>query len=91
MNEQAQEALLEILQVGLLRIRAAGGSGLVKQCAIEADHLHNLPLAIQIRSPDLLRYYWDAERPGFIAWCDAQNVRTQCFGPAWEKLLANLK
>jgi hypothetical protein len=46
---QAQEAeelravLLNILTTGLLRIRAYGWNGQVDLCALEADHLHNLP------------------------------------------------
>jgi hypothetical protein len=34
---------MQILRIGLLRIRAFGEEGLADRCAIEADHLHNLP------------------------------------------------
>ena len=43
------ELVLEILKIGVLRIRAAAWSGDSARCAIEADHIHNLP--------DLLRDY----------------------------------
>ncbi len=40
---EVAEILLEILQNGLLRIRMLGWSDAGHRCAIEADHLHNLP------------------------------------------------
>jgi hypothetical protein len=35
--------------------------------AVEADHIHNLPTLIENYSPELLRYYWDAERVSFMS------------------------
>jgi hypothetical protein len=58
--------LLEILQEGLLLIRACGWNGLADTCAIEADHLHNLPRLLEAYRPELLIYYWDVERMAYI-------------------------
>ena len=55
--------LLDMLSHGLLAIRGAGNA---KLAALHADHLHNLPSLIDHYSPDRLRYYWEAERPGFM-------------------------
>jgi hypothetical protein len=57
--------LLEIIQRGILAARAASWSGDVKRCAAETDHLHNLPGLLLDYRPELLRYYLDAERPGY--------------------------
>jgi hypothetical protein len=71
--------LLEILKVGLLRIRAAADRA---ECALEADHLHNLPSIIQSQRPELLQYYLTAEQPGF-----ARNARdVEQFTPLWDEL-----
>jgi hypothetical protein len=59
--------LLDILAHGLLRIRAAAASGDAARAVIEADHLHNLPALLQHYSPQLLRYYWEVERPDYAA------------------------
>jgi hypothetical protein len=59
--------LLDVLTHGLLRVRSAAFSGDSAQAAIEADHLHNIPALLRNYSPELLRYYWEAERPGYAA------------------------
>jgi len=46
------EILTEILRTGLLRIRALGWSGNAERCAIEADHLHNVPDLLAHYSPE---------------------------------------
>jgi hypothetical protein len=64
----AKHAVLEILQIGLLRIRAAGFAGDAKACASEADHLHNLPGILKAdRCDELVDYYYRIERPAFLA------------------------
>lgn len=64
--EERQRAYLRILYLGLLAIRDAGSEGKAKLCAIEADHLHNLPSLVY--EPNLTRhhYYISPERKGYI-------------------------
>jgi hypothetical protein len=78
------EILLEILRLGLLRIRLMGWGGDSGRCAVEADHLHNLPALLTNFSPDLLRYYWEAERPGFLS--QSENNSLGGFEELWNRL-----
>jgi hypothetical protein len=57
MNNEIEAQLLKILSHGLLRIRALGYEGNAKACAIEADHLHNLPSLITNFESERLSYY----------------------------------
>ncbi len=82
------EIILEILQHGLLRIRGRGWRGDSAACASEADHLHNLPNLLSHYSPDLLRFYWEVERP---AYCSSGGSDPDSFGPVWERLHSLLK
>jgi hypothetical protein len=61
--------LLDMLGHGLLACRAAGWAGRPDRCAVEADHLHNVPALLADYSPDRLRFYWEVERPSFAACC----------------------
>ena len=72
------EIVCEILRTGLLRIRALGDAD---RCALEADHLHNLPDLLANYKPELLDYYWRVERVGFIARSTPADV--QRFEPLW--------
>lgn len=78
--------LLAILTEGLLRCRQAGWANDPGRCAVEADHLHNLPSLLREYSPDLLRYYWDVERPAYIRAVDASGIGTAGFEHLWEQL-----
>jgi hypothetical protein len=77
------EIVCEILRTGLLRIRALRDAD---RCALEADHLHNLPSLLANYKPELLDYYWRAERVRFIERSAPEDV--QDFTPLW-KALAN--
>jgi len=60
------DILLSILQTGIVRIRALAWQGRTDLCAIESDHIHNIPNLIMNYSPEKLFYYWDIERPDYI-------------------------
>jgi hypothetical protein len=80
---EVAEVLLEILSIGLLRIRAAGWSKNPSRCAIEADHLHNLPALLDNYSLERLKYYWEAEKPGFERQLSPGDLG---FQSAWSRL-----
>jgi hypothetical protein len=65
--EEVAESILEILRIGLLRARAAGWARDAERCALEADHLHNLPGLLADYTPERLRYYLEAETPAITA------------------------
>jgi len=82
-DDDIQDVLLDILKVGLLRIRALGHAGDAESCRVEADHIHNIPTLIQSFSWEALLYYYNTERIGFTG-------RTSCnldeFRSLWDKL-----
>jgi hypothetical protein len=81
---ETAEVLLQILMIGILRIRALGWAGFARRCAVEADHIHNLPELLRDYSDDRLRYYWEAERPAFIS--QSAGVNVTAFEPLWAEL-----
>jgi hypothetical protein len=78
------EIVTQILATGLLRIRVSGWRGNAKRCAIEADHLHNLPALLTAYRPELLDYYWRTERVAFIRQCSPEEAAA--FEPLWTAL-----
>src|SRR5262245_13802322 len=75
------KVITEMIQVGLLRIRAFGWRGDAAHCAIEADHIHNLPALLRDFSEDALRYYWDVERAAYL-----RHGPASAFEPLWQRL-----
>jgi hypothetical protein len=82
-DDEIKRILLDILRVGLLRIRAFGNSGLADACSAEADHLHNLPVLIQSLRREELLYYYDVERPAFLS---VTTSDVDQFRALWEHL-----
>jgi hypothetical protein len=83
---EVSEIILEIIGTGVLKIRKAGWSGDPSQCAMEADHIHNLPALLKSYSQDLLRFYWEVEKPSYqMRLATSQGTKTG-FEPLWEKL-----
>jgi hypothetical protein len=85
---QIATTITQLLREGLLRIRASGWSGDSQRCAVEADHLHNLPGLLADFSFDRLRYYWEVERPAFMARSAAEDLAS--YQPLWADLAAAL-
>jgi hypothetical protein len=83
-HPEIAEILARILQSGLLQARAAGWSGNATRAAIEADHVHNLPILISDYSIERLRYYWDAERPVYLAQVGPDGAES--FQALWDEL-----
>ena len=84
MTEQSEltEVLLRILRYGIIRIRMYGWAGSADLCAIEADHIHNLPSLISNPTLPLLSYYFDVSRVAFIE----QARGTSGFEVDWNRL-----
>ena len=83
LDEEAKNVLLEILRIGLVRIRNYAFSGLTENCGYEADHLHNLPELIQSFNWDLLKYYIRCQRSN-ISSIPEYNI--EHFKVHWDEL-----
>ena len=78
------EILAAILETGLLHIRSLAWSAKAVDCAIEADHIHNLPTLISDYSVEKLRYYWCVERLSYIDQIASDQLAG--WNPLWERL-----
>jgi hypothetical protein len=74
----------EILRIGILRIRSCGWNKEPARCAIEADHLHNLPALLSDYRLELLEYYLQVERVSFVNQSSTDDVAN--FQPLWNSL-----
>jgi hypothetical protein len=62
---QIARVLLSILQKGILRTRSLAWLGESERCAVEADHIHNLPDLLAEFSPTKLSHYWYVARTAY--------------------------
>jgi len=76
-----QDALTEIVYYGILMIRMEAKGGNSVRCAIEAEHIHNLPNLINNYSDDYLLCYYPKDVQSYLAATKSTNVN--CFRPAW--------
>lgn len=83
-STDAIKIVLEILKLGTLRIRSLGWAGDARRCAIEADHLHNLPDLLLSPSAALLSFYWEVEKPAFEQV--SREADLAMFRPLWDEL-----
>ena len=79
-----QASLLTILKLGLLNIRYEAGRKNFERCAIEANHLHNIPGLLEKFSVDLLKYYIEIEIPQYARETNDQVIEE--IRGAWAKL-----
>ena len=84
--EEVAEALLQIIHRAVLYIRVAGWQHDAAYCALEADHIHNLPGLILNYSRDNLKYYLDIERPGSIERVKEVSGNAEAFQAQWQRL-----
>jgi len=78
------EIILDILKIGVLRIRGAAWAGDSARCAIEADHIHNLPDLLRDYSAQLLQFYWEISRTSVTSQLPAEELAA--FQSLWNKL-----
>jgi hypothetical protein len=86
-REELNQVLAEIIATGLLRIRRFGFENRADLCAIEADHIHNLPAILIDSRVELLAYYYEIERPAFVKRAE----HSEQFEPFWIKLASILE
>lgn len=78
-----QNVIIDIIQLGLFRVRVFSESGRMIECRNEADHLHNLPEILRSCRQELVRHYYDVERPSFLK---AEPSDVEQFLPLWVRL-----
>ena len=84
-----KDILQEILTTGLLRIRTLAWSGDSGRCAIEADHIHNLPYLLVHGDPDGLVHYWEVERTAYIDQTEPDQLPV--WQPLWRRLQSHVE
>jgi hypothetical protein len=75
--------ITQILGWGILRIRVLGWDGQADACAVEADHLHNLPSLLRDFSPALLAFYLRTSREAYLAQLSEPPLE---YRPLWKEL-----
>jgi hypothetical protein len=78
--------LLKIIGIGLINVRGfAWQGGGAEPCAIEADHIHNLPGLLANFTQSRLRYYMDVYRPEYLRQVGSTGGAA-LFEPIWKSL-----
>jgi hypothetical protein len=82
---------LQILTYGLIGLRAAARNGESDYCAVEAEHLHNLPSLVG--EPNELRheYYYEKERTLYLERVDRSITGVEVTLMLFERLWAELE
>jgi hypothetical protein len=80
--DEVRSAFLEILYHTLLHVRSYANKQAV--CFALADHAHNIPHFIGSPKPELLRFYWEVERPCFLGKMQELAESVSIFEPAWQ-------
>jgi hypothetical protein len=76
-----QASVLRILKLGLLNIRSYAEAKNLERCAIEANHLHNIPSLLDKFSIQLLKFYMDVEMPQYVR--ETNNQVLEEFRHSW--------
>ncbi len=82
--DELLDALAEVLATAVLRIRAAAYQNDSARCAVEADHVHNLPTLLRRCHIDRVRFYWNTERTSFLE--QSPGIDTAGFQAAWNTI-----
>jgi len=82
--KELSDDILDIIRMASLRIRAAGREDDPNRCAVEANHIHNLPNLLRDYRDEKLLYYCEMEIRGFVT--SSEGVSIECFRPHWSRL-----
>lgn len=82
--------LASIARDGLTFIRTMGAEGRADLCAVEADHLHDLPVVMKSGRWELLEHYLRLQRRRYVEGLAALGRKTWLDGLAWGRLEARL-
>ncbi|HWQ92236.1 MAG TPA: hypothetical protein VN673_11235 [Clostridia bacterium] len=82
--EDVRRAFLEILYYSLLHVRSHCDQR--DLCFTLSDHAHNIPGFLRDPKPELLCFYWECERAGFIPKMESLGHRVAVFDAAWKTI-----
>jgi hypothetical protein len=85
--DEVAKTALEIIQNAILSIRFAAYRKNPDYCAIEADHIHNLPGLILRYRREKLEYYLAIERHSYVERLrQVPDTSSEAFEEQWKKL-----
>jgi hypothetical protein len=85
--DEVAEAALKIIQSAILSIRFAAYNKNPDYCAIEADHVHNLPGLILNYRRENLAYYLNVERESYVERLKKiPDTSSEVYEGQWERL-----
>jgi hypothetical protein len=82
---------LQILRFGLGRLRDSAELGLIEYCAIESEHLHNIPSLVEETNELRHRFYFDQERTYYLERVDQSTPGLDSTMNIYTQLWARLK
>jgi hypothetical protein len=82
---------VEILRFALPQMRDAAEAGMVKYCAIEAEHIHNIPSLIGESNENRHTYYLNVERAYYLERVDTQLPLVQMLLRRYRELWSELE
>jgi len=81
------DALTSILRESILLIRMAGNGGDAEYCAVEANHVHNLPPLLRCYDRVKLQRYLSWARTSYVSDFEGRFHRQPAmFLPQWQRL-----
>ena len=82
---------VQILHHGLLRIRDSAALGHLQYCAIESEHLHNIPSLVGETNEKRHEHYFDKERNYYLERLDRTIPNLDYTLRRYDELWAQLK
>jgi hypothetical protein len=79
MRQRTRQAILKIIEIGILNSRMAARNGDNKAAWLECDHIHNLPALLRSDDSRSLEYYWTVERPEYERVCKNPAFKSSFF------------
>lgn len=74
--QSTKEIYLDIVETGILIIRKAASFGDKRQCFIESDHIHNIPMLLKnLDNQELHKYYWQVTRNSYLKMSKPEWIR----------------
>jgi hypothetical protein len=85
-KEELRVILLDILRIGLLRMRVWGWNGKAGECADEADFLHNLPDMIRDMNIEAIVRFYNFNLTKIVATTGAYEAEWRELGTALNRM-----